>query len=125
VGPPVEYTDTQPIQTKKTHPWLSHYVIQTVEFVNRFSTVCEQKLSEVCCSPGVGQEKKKWMEDLIDNRVFVDVATTRATGDYHVVPRGQAQLDPRPGGRGAAAVDVEVGLFFFPLLFLFIHTHEK
>nr|XP_020660070.1 WASH complex subunit 3 isoform X2 [Pogona vitticeps] len=45
VGSGIDLTKVPAIQQKRTVAFLNQFVIHTVQFLNRFSTVCEEKLS--------------------------------------------------------------------------------
>ncbi|CAD5111102.1 DgyrCDS447 [Dimorphilus gyrociliatus] len=47
VGPGIDYNAVQPIHQKRMLAFLNHFVSHTVQFLNRFSCVCEEKLGEV------------------------------------------------------------------------------
>ncbi|XP_057313356.1 WASH complex subunit 3-like isoform X1 [Hydractinia symbiolongicarpus] len=47
VGPAVDLAQAPPINYKRTLAFLNHFVTHTVRFLNRFSGVCEQKLSDL------------------------------------------------------------------------------
>lgn len=47
VGQVIDYTQVQPIQHKRTLAFVNHFVTRTASFLNRFSTVCEGKLSDI------------------------------------------------------------------------------
>lgn len=46
-GPAVNLTKVSPIPQKKTISYINNFVINTTQFLNRFSYVCENKLREV------------------------------------------------------------------------------
>nr|XP_054486915.1 WASH complex subunit 3 isoform X4 [Agelaius phoeniceus] len=45
VGSGIDLTKVPAIQQKRTVAFLNQFVVHTVQFLNRFSTVCEEKLS--------------------------------------------------------------------------------
>ncbi|XP_044297126.1 WASH complex subunit 3 [Varanus komodoensis] len=45
VGSGIDLTKVPAIQQKRTVAFLNQYVVHTIQFLNRFSTVCEEKLS--------------------------------------------------------------------------------
>ncbi|XP_064628779.1 WASH complex subunit 3-like [Lineus longissimus] len=45
VGPGIDYTKVGAIHPKRTLAFLNHFITHTVRFLNRFSCVCEDKLS--------------------------------------------------------------------------------
>ena len=47
VGPAIDLTKVGSIQQKRTIAFLNHFVSHTVNFLNRFSCVCEEKLSDL------------------------------------------------------------------------------
>lgn len=47
VGPGVDYTKVEAIQQKRIVAFLNHFVTHTAKFLNRFSSVCEEKLEHM------------------------------------------------------------------------------
>lgn len=47
VGPAIDLTKVGSIHQKRTVAFLNHFIAHTVSFLNRFSCVCEEKLSEL------------------------------------------------------------------------------
>ncbi|XP_064395226.1 WASH complex subunit 3-like [Halichondria panicea] len=47
VGAGVDYTKVPALEHKKTLIFLNRFIIQSTQFLNRFSTVCEQRLTEL------------------------------------------------------------------------------
>ncbi|NP_001086321.1 WASH complex subunit 3 [Xenopus laevis] len=45
VGSGIDLTKVPPIQQKRTVAFLNQFVVHSVQFLNRFATVCEEKLS--------------------------------------------------------------------------------
>ncbi|XP_032223494.1 WASH complex subunit 3 isoform X2 [Nematostella vectensis] len=45
IVPNVDYTKVSPLNHKRTLAFLNHFITHTVRFLNRFSCVCEEKLS--------------------------------------------------------------------------------
>ncbi|XP_031552739.1 WASH complex subunit 3-like [Actinia tenebrosa] len=45
IVPNVDYTKVGPLNHKRTLAFLNHFITHTVRFLNRFSCVCEEKLS--------------------------------------------------------------------------------
>ncbi|XP_025054699.1 WASH complex subunit 3 isoform X6 [Alligator sinensis] len=45
VGSGIDLTKVPAIQQKRTVAFLNQFVVHTIQFLNRFSTVCEEKLS--------------------------------------------------------------------------------
>jgi WASH complex subunit CCDC53 len=43
----IDYSKVEPIPFKKTVAYVNHFVIQTTQFLNRFSFLCEQRLDQV------------------------------------------------------------------------------
>ncbi|XP_076077663.1 WASH complex subunit 3-like [Mytilus galloprovincialis] len=47
VGPGVDYTKVEAIQQKRIVAFINHFVTHTAKFLNRFSSVCEEKLEHM------------------------------------------------------------------------------
>ncbi|CAB4007753.1 WASH complex subunit CCDC53 [Paramuricea clavata] len=47
MGPAIDLTKVGSIQQKRTIAFLNHFITHTVTFLNRFSCVCEEKLSDL------------------------------------------------------------------------------
>ncbi|XP_071493659.1 WASH complex subunit 3-like [Diadema antillarum] len=47
VGPGVDLTKVGAIHSKRMLAFLNHFIIHTTRFLNKFSCVCEQKLSDI------------------------------------------------------------------------------
>ncbi|KAM4881961.1 WASH complex subunit 3 isoform 3-T3 [Thomomys bottae] len=47
MGSGIDLTKVPAIQQKRTVAFLNQFVVHTVQFLNRFSTVCEEKLSDL------------------------------------------------------------------------------
>ncbi|XP_028409146.1 WASH complex subunit 3-like [Dendronephthya gigantea] len=47
MGPAIDLTKVGSIQQKRTIAFLNHFISHTVNFLNRFSCVCEEKLSDL------------------------------------------------------------------------------
>ena len=47
VGPGVDYEKVCSIEQKRTVAFLNHFIVHTARFLNRFSTVCEDKLANI------------------------------------------------------------------------------
>ncbi|XP_020904444.1 WASH complex subunit 3 [Exaiptasia diaphana] len=47
IVPNVDYTKVGPLNHKRTLAFLNHFITHTVRFLNRFSCVCEEKLSDL------------------------------------------------------------------------------
>lgn len=101
VGPGIDYNAVQPIHQKRMLAFLNHFVAHTVQFLNRFSCVCEDKLNDVTSRlerleeslillenkissvPGlenvtVQQTEEKASEKSSGNNVETDVSTTNS-----------------------------------------------
>lgn len=86
VGPGIDFTNVKPIQHKRTVAFLNHFIAHTASFLNRFSTVCEEKLEkmtvrlqrlEITCT--ILEEKLDSIPGLKEEIVTVDpyVSTTQ------------------------------------------------
>ena len=47
MGSGIDLTKVPAIQQKRTVAFLNQFVVHTVQFLNRFSTVCEEKLADL------------------------------------------------------------------------------
>ncbi|XP_064617599.1 WASH complex subunit 3-like [Liolophura sinensis] len=47
VGPGIDYTKVEAIHQKRTIAFLNHFISHTARFLNHFSGVCEEKLSDL------------------------------------------------------------------------------
>jgi len=47
IQPQIDYTDVEAIPYQKTLSFVNNFIIKTTEFINRFSYLCEEKLSSV------------------------------------------------------------------------------
>ncbi|KAL6057024.1 protein localization [Balamuthia mandrillaris] len=47
IGPQLDWTRLEPLPQNKVVAYVNHFIIRTTEFLNRFSYLCEQKLSAV------------------------------------------------------------------------------
>eukprot|EP00040_Diaphanoeca_grandis_P014151 m.71610 g.71610 ORF g.71610 m.71610 type:complete len:345 (-) comp24370_c0_seq1:281-1315(-) len=47
VGSGIDFTNVKPIKHKRTVTFLNHFIAHTASFLNRFSTVCEEKLETI------------------------------------------------------------------------------
>jgi len=47
MDPQIDYTAVDPLPYKKTLAYVNHFIINTTQFLNRFSYLCEQKLNDV------------------------------------------------------------------------------
>jgi WASH complex subunit CCDC53 len=47
VAPQLDFTEVEPVPYRKTLTFVNAFVIHTVHFLNRFATLCEEKLMQV------------------------------------------------------------------------------
>jgi len=47
LAPQIDYTKVEPIPFQKTVAYVNHFVVQSTQFLNRFSFLCEQRLAQV------------------------------------------------------------------------------
>jgi len=47
IQPQIDYTDVEAIPYQKTLSFVNNFIIKTTEFINRFSFLCEEKLTSV------------------------------------------------------------------------------
>ncbi|XP_029902168.1 WASH complex subunit 3 [Myripristis murdjan] len=104
VGSGVDLTKVPAIQQRRVVAYLNQFIVHTVRFLNRFSTVCEEKLSNISLriqqietTLSILEAKLSSIPGLED--VTVDAAGQRQSAEANGPTAGQRQTDGASAGQ--------------------------
>lgn len=86
IEPKINFYEVDSHPYQQTLSYINAFVLNTVTFMNKFSSVCETKLSEVCKSYTRREMSSEWR---------VGIAVDAETGDYFEHIRSQTSIHPR------------------------------
>eukprot|EP00037_Helgoeca_nana_P031557 m.404762 g.404762 ORF g.404762 m.404762 type:complete len:139 (-) comp28422_c0_seq1:23-439(-) len=86
VGPGIDFTKVKPIQHKRTVAFLNHFITHTASFLNRFSTVCEEKLESIAFRLQRLEITASILEAKLDSIANVEAGTPEAYVSSTPVP---------------------------------------
>ncbi|XP_040263637.1 WASH complex subunit 3 isoform X2 [Bufo bufo] len=99
VGSGIDLTKVPAIQQKRTVAFLNQFVVHTVQFLNRFSTVCEEKLSalslriqQIETTLNILDAKLSSIPGLEDVKVETHLSNSITNG--HLQPRSVSEAPP-------------------------------
>ncbi|XP_069829592.1 WASH complex subunit 3 [Dendropsophus ebraccatus] len=100
VGSGIDLTKVPAIQQKRTVAFLNQFVVHTVQFLNRFSTVCEEKLSalslriqQIETTLNILDAKLSSIPGLEDVKVEANLSTNNITNG-HLPPQPVPESTP-------------------------------
>ncbi|XP_044533787.1 WASH complex subunit 3 [Gracilinanus agilis] len=103
MGSGIDLTKVPAIQQKRTVAFLNQFVVHTVQFLNRFSTVCEEKLSalslriqQIETTLNILDAKLSSIPGLEDVKFEISTATVNSvTNGPEATPGQQSSLSPQ------------------------------
>lgn len=112
VGSGVDLTKVPAIQQRRTVAYLNQFIVHTVRFLNRFSTVCEEKLASISLRVQqiettlcILEAKLSSIPGLED--VTVDEVTSQQNSQANGISVNQKQAESVPEGRAPHTENVQ------------------